>query len=99
LLCSFREAAARTFQTQLHHPLQVSPASITVASKTPSKAHLESLSVLDSGVKIGTAISLESNQSEGEKGIVTSDAIPARKQVQRFVLISDLSVLCCLFCP
>lgn len=45
-----------TFQIQLHHLLQVSTASITVPSNTLSKVHLESLSVLDSGVKIGTTI-------------------------------------------
>lgn len=45
-----------TFQIQSQHLLQVSTASITILSKTLSKVHLESLSTLDSGVKIGTTI-------------------------------------------
>lgn len=45
-----------TLQTQSHHLLQVSAVSITILSKTLSKVHLESLSVLDSEVNIGTTI-------------------------------------------
>ena len=45
-----------TFRIQSHHLLQVSTASIAISSKTLSKVHLESLSMLDSGVKIGTTI-------------------------------------------
>lgn len=45
-----------TFQTQSHHLLQVSTASLTIPSKTLAKVHLERLLVLDSGVKIGTTI-------------------------------------------
>lgn len=45
-----------TLQIQTHHLPQVSTASLTIPSKTLRKVYLASLSVLDSGVQIGTTI-------------------------------------------